>query len=111
MENIFVKMFNYIKNKLFKRKMLIEPIPNDYDEGINTVVMKKANFDNLKIDMSKIDKKVKLENGFISVYDLSDEEIEEMIQLYADELNNLNRQIKEKQLEVEKIEKKGMVQQ
>ena len=104
MENVFIKISNYIKKRFFKRKMLIEPIPNDYDEGINTVVMKKTNFENLKIDMNKIDKKVKLENGFITIYDLSDEEIEEMIQLYSEELNQLNREINEKKMELKRLE-------
>ena len=38
-----------------------------------------------------MNKKVKLDNGFISVNDLSDEEIEEMIQLYNDELIEVNK--------------------
>lgn len=103
MENIFVKIYNRIKNRFSKKKMLIEPKPNYYDQGVNVVVMKKSNLDNLKIDMSKLDKKIKLENGFISVYDLSDEEIEDMIQLYTDELNELNIKIRQKELELKKI--------
>lgn len=103
MENIFLRFYNYIKSKLSNKKMLIEPKPVYYDQGVNVVVMKKTNFDNLKIDMSKIDKKVKLENGFISVYDLSDEEVEEMIQLYTDELNEINKKIAAKKLELERL--------
>ena len=105
MENIFLKIFNLIKNKFSNKKMLVEPKPNYYDQGVNVVVMKKSNFDNLKVDMSKIDKKIKLENGFISVYDLSDEEIEEMIQLYTDELSEIKKKIAIKKLEIEKLKK------
>ena len=107
MENIFLKIYNHIKNRFSNKKMLIEPKPNYYDQGVNVVVMKKANFDKLKVDMSKIDKKTKLENGFISVYDLSDEEIEEMIQLYTEELNDLNMKIKQKEIEIKKINNEG----
>ena len=107
MENIFLRMYKYIKNKFSNKKMLIEPKPNYYDQGVNVVVMKKENFENLKIDTKILDKKIKLENGFISVYDLSDEEVEDMIQLYTDELNELNKKIRQKELEIKKLNNEG----
>ena len=67
--------------------------------------MKQANFDNLKVNVEKKNKKIKLDNGFISVDDLSDEEIEEMIQLYNDELIEVNKKIAAKRLELERIRK------
>jgi len=103
--NIFARIWTSIKNKFTKRKMMPEPQVYHYDQGINIVVMKKSNFDNLKVNMEKMNKKVKLDNGFISVDDLSDEEIEEMIQLYNDELIEVNKKIAAKRLELERMRK------
>ncbi len=101
--NIFTKFWYRIKSIFSKKKMIPEPKTMYYDRGVNVVVMKKDNFDKLKVNMEKMNKKIKLDNGFISVDDLSDEEIEEMIQLYNDELNELNKKIAAKQLELEKL--------
>lgn len=86
--------------------MIPEPQAFHYDEGVNIVVMKKDNFENLKVNVEKMNKKVKLDNGFISVDDLSDEEIEEMIQLYNDELKEVNKRVSAKRLELERLNKK-----
>lgn len=110
MGNIITKIINLIKGRKTKQALLDAPRGKQYDEGVNTVVMKKSTLDNLKVDMTKMNKKVKLDNGFISVYDLTDEEIEDMIQLYTDELSNINRQIKATQLEIEKLKKKNGVE-
>lgn len=106
-KNIFINIWNKIKSIFSKKKMIPEPQVYHYDEGVNIVVMKKSNFDNLKVNVEKMNKKVKLDNGFISVDDLSDEEIEEMIQLYNDELIELNKRISMKKLELEKLNKES----
>ena len=103
--NIFTRIWLNLKNRFSKRKMMPEPQVYHYDQGVNIVVMKKANFDNLKVNMEKMNKKVRLDNGFISVDDLSDEEIEEMIQLYNDELIEIRKKIAAKRLELERIRK------
>ena len=105
MNNIITKIINLLKGKREKKPLLNAPVGKQYDEGVNTVVMKKSTLDNLKVDMTKMNKKIKLDNGFISVYDLTDEEIEDMIQLYTDELKDINRQIKATQLEIEKLKR------
>ena len=103
--NIFTRIWLSLKNKFSKKEAMPKQKVYHYDQGINIVVMKKSNFDNLKVNMEKMNKKVRLDNGFISVDDLSDEEIEEMIQLYSDELNEVKRKIAAKQLELERIRK------
>ena len=105
--HIFLNIWNRIKRIFSKKKMIPEPQEFHYDEGVNIVVMKKANFENLKVNVEKMNKKVKLDNGFISVDDLSDEEIEEMIQLYNDELVEVNKRIATKKLELEKLRKEN----
>lgn len=101
--HIFSDIWARIKSIFSKKKMIPEPQVFTYDQGVNIVVMKKSNFDNLKVNVEKMNKKVKLDNGFISVDDLSDEEIEEMIQLYNDELKEANKRISAKRLELERI--------
>ena len=105
--HIFSNIWNKIKNIFSKKKMIPEPQEIHYDEGVNIVVMKQSNFENLKENVEKMNKKVKLDNGFISVNDLSDEEIEEMIQLYNDELIEVNKRINTKQLELERLKSGG----
>ena len=105
--NIFLNIWNRIKGIFSRNKMIPEPQVFHYDEGVNIVVMKKDNFENLKVNVEKMNKKVKLDNGFISVDDLSDEEIEEMIQLYNDELKEVNKRILAKKLELERLEKEN----
>lgn len=107
--HIFINIWNRIKSIFSKKKMIPEPQVFHYDEGVNIVVMKKANFENLKVNVEKMNKKVKLDNGFISVDDLSDEEIEEMIQLYNDELKEVNKRILAKKLELERLNKENGV--
>lgn len=104
--NIFQNIWNKIKSMFSKKKMILEPQVFHYDEGVNIVVMKKDNFENLKVNVEKMNKKVKLDNGFISVDDLSDEEIEEMIQLYNEELKEVNKRVAAKKLELERLNKK-----
>lgn len=104
-DNIFTRIWWKLKSKFTKQKTIPEPQEYHYDEGVNIVVMKKDNFENLKVNIEKMNKKVKLDNGFISVDDLSDEEIEEMIQLYTNELNEIKRNITAKQLELDRIKK------
>lgn len=103
--HIFQDIWNRIKNIFSKKKMIPEPQVFHYDEGVNIVVMKKDNFENLKVNVEKMNKKVKLDNGFISVDDLSDEEIEEMIQLYNEELKEVNKRVAAKKLELERLNK------
>lgn len=105
--NVFIKLYRKIKSIFSKKPLLIEPKPKKYDEGVNTVVMKKENFENLKVNMEKMNKKIKLDNGFISVYDLSDEEIEEMIQIYNEELREVQRKIAATKLEIERLKAKN----
>jgi len=102
-----MSLYEKIKNIFSKKPLLIEPKPKKYDEGVNTVVMKKENFESLKSNVDKMNKKVKLDNGFISVYDLSDEEIEEMIQLYNDELIEVKKKIAATKLEIERLKKQN----
>lgn len=102
-KRIFSNIWYKIKSVFSKKKMMPEPQANRYDEGVNTVVMKKSNFDSLKVNIEKMNKKVRLDNGFISVEDLSDEEVEEMIQLYNDELIEINKRIMAKRLELERL--------
>ena len=106
-KHIFQNIWNRIKSIFSRNKMIPEPKVFHYDEGVNIVVMKKANFENLKENVEKMNKKVKLDNGFISVDDLSDEEIEEMIQLYNDELMEVNKRIGAKKLELERLNKEN----
>lgn len=104
--NIIKRILQKVKSIFSKKKMIPEPQVVHYDEGVNIVVMKQSNFENLKENVEKMNKKVKLDNGFISVNDLSDEEIEEMIQLYNDELIEVNKRINTKQLQLEKLQAK-----
>lgn len=104
--NILGKILQKIRSIFSKKKMIPEPQVIHYDEGVNIVVMKQSNFENLKENVEKMNKKVKLDNGFISVNDLSDEEIEEMIQIYNDELIEVNKRINTKQLELERLRAK-----
>jgi hypothetical protein len=103
-ENFLKRIIKNIRKKETSEKLLIEPKPEKYDEGENTVVMKKSNLDNLKVNMDVINKKIKLENGFLSVYDLSDEELIEMIQLYNDEIKERKQSIAMKKLKIEKMQ-------
>ncbi len=100
-------LYKKIKNIFSKKPLLIEPKPQKYDEGVNTVVMKKENFESLRVNADKMNKKTKLDNGFISVYDLTDEEIEEMIQLYNEELKEVKRKIAVTKLEIERIKREN----
>ena len=100
-------LYKKIKNIFSKKPLLIEPKPQKYDEGVNTVVMKKENFESLRVNADKMNKITKLDNGFISVYDLTDEEIEEMIQLYNEELKEVKRKIAATKLEIERIKKEN----
>lgn len=104
--HMFQNIWNRIKSMFSKKKMIPEPQVFQYDEGVNIVVMKKDNFENLKVNVEKLNKKVKLDNGFISVDDLSDEEIEDMIQLYNEELKEVNKRVVAKKLELEKLNRK-----
>lgn len=104
--NILKILLQKVKSIFSKKKMIPEPQVVHYDEGVNIVVMKQSNFENLKENVEKMNKKVKLDNGFISVNDLSDEEIEEMIQLYNDELIEVNKRINTKKLEIERLQAK-----
>ena len=104
--NILGKILQKMRSIFSKKKMIPEPQVVHYDEGVNIVVMKQSNFENLKENVEKMNKKVKLDNGFISVNDLSDEEIEEMIQIYNDELIEVNKRINTKKLEVERLRAK-----
>ena len=104
--NILGKILQKIMSIFSKKKMIPEPQVIHYDEGVNIVVMKQSNFENLKENVEKMNKKVKLDNGFISVNDLSDEEIEEMIQIYNDELIEVNKRINTKKLELERLRAK-----
>lgn len=104
--NILIIILQKVKSIFSKKKMIPEPQVIHYDEGVNIVVMKQSNFENLKENVEKMNKKVKLDNGFISVNDLSDEEIEEMIQLYNDELIEVNKRINTKKLEIERLQAK-----
>lgn len=104
--NILKIILQKVKSIFSKKKMIPEPQVIHYDEGVNIVVMKQSNFENLKENVEKMNKKVKLDNGFISVNDLSDEEIEEMIQLYNDELIEVNKRINTKKLEIERLQAK-----
>ncbi len=105
--NILKNLWQRIKNVFSKKKMIPEPQVFHYDEGVNIVVMKQSNFESLKDNVEKMNKKVKLDNGFISVNDLSDEEVEEMIQLYNDELIEVNKRINTKKLELERLRNEG----
>ena len=104
--NILGKILQKMRSIFSKKKMIPEPQVVHYDEGVNIVVMKQSNFENLKENVEKMNKKVKLDNGFISVNDLSDEEIEEMIQIYNDELIEVNKRINTKKLELERLRAK-----
>lgn len=104
--NMLKIILQKVKSIFSKKKMIPEPQVIHYDEGVNIVVMKQSNFENLKENVEKMNKKVKLDNGFISVNDLSDEEIEEMIQLYNDELIEVNKRINTKKLEIERLQAK-----
>ncbi len=104
--NILGKILQKMRSIFSKKKMIPEPQVVHYDEGVNIVVMKQSNFENLKENVEKMNKKVKLDNGFISVNDLSDEEIEEMIQIYNNELIEVNKRINTKKLELERLRAK-----
>lgn len=52
--NIFQNIWNKIKSMFSKKKMILEPQVFHYDEGVNIVVMKKDNFENLKVNVEKI---------------------------------------------------------
>ena len=71
--NILGKILQKMRSIFSKKKMIPEPQVVHYDEGVNIVVMKQSNFENLKENVEKMNKKVKLDNGFISVNFLSDE--------------------------------------
>lgn len=97
-ENIFQKIINKIKNRLYKNKEKINKeqiiIPKSIEE------LKKEFINNIKVTIdTKINTlKIKLDNGEIKAIDLTDEQIEKLQRIYDEEIedkkNKLQKMIK-----------------
>lgn len=97
-ENIFQKIINKIKNRLYKNKEIYNEkqiiVPKSIEES------KKEFINNIKVTIdTEINMlKIKLDNGEIKAIDLTDEQIDKLQRIYDEEIENkknkLQRMIK-----------------
>lgn len=92
-ENIFQKIINKIKNRLYKNKEKVNKeqiiIPKSIEES------KKEFINNIKVTIdTEINMlKIKLDNGEIKAIDLTDEQIEKLQRIYDEEIENKKNKI------------------
>ena len=94
-ENIFTKISNFFK-KLFSKKK--EYIEENVDENLIYNIQQKENFvENIVIKENEEEKRLKelqlqFDNGEIDEEDISDEDMDKLIELYNKETEELNRE-------------------
>lgn len=94
-ENIFRKISNFFK-KLFSRKK--EYIEESADENLIYNIKQKENFvENIVIKENEEEKRLKelqlqYDNGEIDEEDISDDDMDEIIEMYEKETEELNRE-------------------
>lgn len=112
-DNVIKRLIKRIREAFSKKEEPIKKLPQarSYDQGVNVVVMQKKNFENLKVNVDLMNKRTKFENGFISIDDLSDEEMLDLIQIYNEEIIEMRKEIAAEKLKIERLkaekEKKG----
>lgn len=93
-ENIFQKIINKIKNRLYKNKEIYNEkqiiIPKSIEES------KKEFINNIKVTIdTEINMlKIKLDNGEIKAIDLTDEQIDKLQRIYDEEIEKKKIQLK-----------------
>lgn len=103
-DNVIKRLIKKIIEKFSKEEPIKKlPQARSYDQGVNVVVMKKKNFESLKVNMDLLNKRTKFENGFISIDDLSDEEMLDLIQIYNDETRQMRKEIAAEKLKIERL--------
>ena len=90
-ENIFTKISNFFK-KIFNKKTILE---REEDKAIYTDVSKENFIENILIKENEEEKRlkklqIKYDNGEINEEDISEEDIEKLIDLYKKETEELN---------------------
>lgn len=105
-ENIFNKIFNFIKKIFFNKKLNTEKNSSE-----NAIIKEKDNekfLNNIQIKENEEDrrlKKLKLQydNGEIDEDDISDEDIDKLIALYKKETDELNKDTLKRKIHIEKM--------
>lgn len=93
-ENIFQKIINKIRNRLYKNKEIYNEkqiiIPKSIEES------KKEFINNIKVTIdTEINMlKIKLDNGEIKAIDLTDEQIDKLQRIYDEEIEKKKIQLK-----------------
>lgn len=104
-DNVIKRLIKKIRETFSKKEEPIKKLPQarSYDQGVNVVVMQKKNFENLKVNVDLMNKRTKFENGFISIDDLSDEEMLDLIQIYNEEIIEMRKEIAAEKLRIERL--------
>lgn len=94
-ENIFTKISNFFKKLFFRKKEYIEEI---VDEKTIYNIQQKENFvENIVIKENEKEKRLKelqlqYDNGEIDEEDISDEDMDRLIEMYEKETEELNKE-------------------
>lgn len=94
-ENIFIKISNFFKKLFFRKKEYIE---ESVDEKTIYNIQKKENFvENIVIKENEKEKRLKelqlqYDNGKIDEEDISDEDMDRLIEMYEKETEELNKE-------------------
>lgn len=96
-ENIFTKILNYFKKKFSKNKSLF--IKNNEEENFlnNQYKNKKSFLEDIVIKENEEEKRIKnlqlqYDNGEIDEEDISDEDMDKLIEMYEKETEELNKE-------------------
>lgn len=101
--NIFTKISNFFK-KLFCRKK--ENIMEDIDESLVYINQNKESFvQNLRIEENQEEKRLKIlqlqyDNGEIDEDDISDEDMDRLIEMYESETEQLNADTERRKIHI-----------
>lgn len=94
-ENIFIKISNFFKKLFFRKKEYIE---ESVDEKTIYNIQQKENFvENIVIKENEKEKRLKelqlqYDNGKIDEEDISDEDMDRLIEMYEKETEELNKE-------------------
>ncbi len=94
-ENIFIKISNFFKKLFFRKKEYIE---ESVDEKTIYNIQQKENFvENIVIKENEKEKRLKelqlqYDNGEIDEEDISDEDMDRLIEMYEKETEELNKE-------------------
>lgn len=92
-ENIFTKILNYFKKKFSRSKS--QSIKNDNEKTISNNEYKKSFIGNITIKEDEEEKRLKelqmqFDSGEIDEEDISDEDMDKLIEMYEKETKELN---------------------